>query len=333
MTVQRRSVIGALGVAMLASPKFLRAEAGRAPYRIGILTAANSTSGMLGPRPENVYVRALLRGLNELGYAYDAQFTTIVRSAEGSPEHFAAAADELIRARVDVIASGGGPVLGALQRATSTIPVVMAASVDPVGLGFVRTLAVPGGNFTGLSLQSTETTGKRLELLKEMVPTDAPVAVLFDRSSVADRAAAEAAAGARGWKLVALEVSDVGAIETALQAAIDAQADALLVLGAGIFFPHARRLADLAIRRRLPTMYGLRPYVDAGGLMSYGADIVDIWHRAASFVDKIFKGARPAELPVEQPAKFELAINSNTARSLGLAIPPALLLRADVLVS
>lgn len=332
MMLTRRSVVGALGTTGLMLPPFHCARAARAPYRIGILTVAGSTAGMLGASPENVYVGALLRGLNELGYAYDVQFTTIVRSAEGSPDHFAAVAAELVRARVDVIVSGGGPVLGVLQRATSTIPIVMAASVDPVGLGLVRTLALPGGNFTGMSLQSTETTGKRLELLKEMVPSAAPVAVLFDQTSVADRAAADAAAAARGWKLVPLEVNAIDAVDAALKAAVAAKADALFVLGAGVFFPHARRLADLAIRHRLPTMYGLRPYVEAGGLMSYGADIVEIWHRAASFVDKIFKGQPAAELPVEQPAKFELVINLKTARALALAVSPALRLRADEVI-
>ena len=196
----------------------------------------------------------------------------------------------------------------------------------------VQSLARPGGNITGMRLQSTETIGKRLELLKELVPGVAPVAVLWYRAEPAHWQAAQAAARARRWKLLSLEVRGVGEIDAALKAAMDAGAGALLVLGGGVFFAHARRIAELAARQRLPSMFALRPLVEAGGLMSHGADLNDIWRRAATFVDKILRGAKPGDLPVEQPTRFEVMINLKTARAIGLTIPQSLLLRADEVI-
>ena len=225
-----------------------------------------------------------------------------------------------------------GYALSALKQATSTIPVVMAAANDPVAQGYVQSLGHPGGNFTGLSFQSVETTGKLLELLKEIVPGAAPVAVLWQRSSIVNWRAAEAAARERGWKLLSLEIRDLDEIEGAFRAATGARAGAVLVFAAGILFPHTRRVVGLAAKSRLPAMYELRPYVEAGGLISYGPDINDIWRRAAIFVDKILKGAQPSDLPIEQPTKFELVINLKTASALGLTIPNSLLLRADEVI-
>jgi putative ABC transport system substrate-binding protein len=208
----------------------------------------------------------------------------------------------------------------------------MAGAVDPVGDGLVQSLGHPGANFTGLSNQGVELTGKRLELLRQLVPTAALVAVLWDRFSLPQWRAAEAPARERGWKLLSLEVRDAGEIEGAFKAATSARAGALLVLGSGLFFPQARRIAELAARSRIPAMYGSRPYVEAGGLIAYGADLSEIWRRAAVFVDKILKGAKPADLPVEQPSKFELLVNLRAAKSLGLTVPPSLLLRADQVI-
>jgi putative ABC transport system substrate-binding protein len=208
----------------------------------------------------------------------------------------------------------------------------MTATPDPVRQGLVQSLRHPGGNFTGFSLQSPETVGKRLELLKELVPGVAPVAVLWDQGSILDWQAAEAAARERGWKLLSLEIRAPGEIEGAFRAATGARAGALLVSAAGILFPNARRVAELAAKNRLPAIYGLAEYVEAGGLISYGADIDDIWRRAAVFVDKILKGARPGDLPVEQPTKFALLINLSAAQALGLTIPQPMLLRADQLI-
>ena len=256
---------------------------------------------------------------------------TEARGADSRPERYPSLAAELVRLQVDVILAPG-PTLPALKQATSTVPVIMTATLDPVAQGYVQSLGHPGRNFTGFSLQSMETTGKRLELLKELVPGAAPVAVLWDRSTILEWRAAEAAAKARRWTLLSLELRDIGEIEGAFRAATDARAGALLVFAPSLLFHHARRVAELAAKSRLPSMYELRAYVEAGGLISYGADITDIWRRAAVFVDKILKGANPADLPVEQPTKFELVINAKTARALGLAVPPSLLLRADQVI-
>jgi putative ABC transport system substrate-binding protein len=327
--MDRRAFIGSLAVGILAVPRAARTQPARKVYRIGILGLG--TSAMVGPQPQGPSANALLRGLRELGYVYGEHFVTEARGAESRPDRYPSLAAELVRLQVDVIVAPG-PMLPALKQATSTIPIVMAASADPVGLGYVQSLGHPGGNITGLSLQSIDTTGKRLELLKELVPPAASVAVLWDRASLLYWQAAEAAARARGWKLLSLEIRDAGEIEGVFTAATDARAGALLVSAAGLLFPQARRVAELAARSRLPAMYELRPYVEAGGLISYGADIIEIWRRAAVFVDKILKGAKPADLPVEQPTKFELVLNLRAAKALGLTIPPAVLARADEVI-
>jgi putative ABC transport system substrate-binding protein len=240
-------------------------------------------------------------------------------------------AAELVRLQVDVIVAAA-PALPALKQAAATIPVVMAAAFDPVAEGLVQSLGHPGGNLTGLSHQMAETTGKRLKLLKELVPGAAPVGVLWDRGARLSWQAGEAAARGRGWKLLSLEIRDAGEIEGAFRAATGARAGALFVLTGEIAFPHRQRIAELAARSRLPAMYDLRPYVEAGGLISHGADLIDIWRQAAGFVDKILKGAKPADLPVEQPTKFELVLNRRAAKAIGLTIPPSILLRADQVI-
>jgi putative ABC transport system substrate-binding protein len=329
--MDRRAFIGGLALGTLVVPRVTRAQPARKVYRIGILGNSGTTSDMVGPQARFPQVNALLRGLRELGYVYGQDFVTEPRAGESRPERFPILAAELVRLQADVIVAAG-PMLPALKQATSTIPIVMAGAVDPVGDGLVQSLGHPGRNFTGLSNQAVEVTGKRLELLKELVPTAALVAVLWDRTGLLQWQAAEAAARERGWKLLSLEIRDAGEIEGAFRAATDARAGALLVLGGGLLFPQARRIAELAGRSRLPAMYGLRPLVEAGGLISYGADIIEIWRRAAAYVDKILKGAKPADLPVEQPTKFELVINLKAAKALGLTIPPSLLLRANEII-
>jgi putative ABC transport system substrate-binding protein len=326
----RRKLLQALGASLTVWPLVGGAQTARKVDRIGILNIG-MTADYIGPQPKNPIVNEFLRRLRELGYVYGENFVTEARGDEGRPERFPELAVELVRLNVDVIVAGG-IALPALKKATSTIPVVMAASPDPVSQGFVRSLNHPGGNFTGMSLQSAETTGKRLELLKELVPGTAPVAVLWERNNSLNWQEAEAAAGVRGWKLLSLEIRDAGDIERAFATATGARAGAMLVFGGGLFFAMARQIAELAIRSRLPTMYELRPYVDAGGLLSYGADIYAIWRQAAGFVDKILKGAKPGDLPIEQPTKFELVVNMKTARALGLAIPSPLLVRADEVI-
>ena len=330
----RRAFIGNLALATLAVPRVTSAQPLRKIARIGILGFAAMTSDMIGPQPRRPSTIAFLRGMRELGYVYGRDFVTEPRGGEGRPELWAGQAAELVRLRVDVIVAAGVNLL-TLKQATSTIPVVMAAAPDPEGDGYVQSLRHPGGNITGLSLQEFETTGKRLELLKELVPSAAPVAVLWthaSRNSLRYWQAAEAAARGRGWKLLKLEIRDPREIDGAFKAAADAHAGALLDLATRLTFARARQVAELAARRRLPAMYDLREYVEAGGLISYGADINDIWRLAATYVDKILKGAKPGDLPVEQPTKFELVINLKTAKALGLTTPPSLLARADQVI-
>jgi putative ABC transport system substrate-binding protein len=332
--MDRRAFMGALAGGLLAAPLAAEAQKPGKVARIGILGFAAMTSDMIGPQPRRPSTIAFLRGMRELGYMYGRDFVTEPRGGEGRPELWAGQAAELVRLRVDVIVAAGVN-LPTLKQATSTIPVVMAAASDPEGDGFVQSLRHPGGNITGLSLQEIETTGKRLELLKELVPSAAPVAVLWthaSRNSLRYWQAAESAARGRGWKLLKLEIRDPGEIEGAFQAAADAHAGALLDLATRLTFARARQVAELAARRRLPAMYDLRDYVEAGGLISYGADVNDIWRLAATYVDKILKGARPGDLPIEQPTKFELVINLKTANALGLTIPQSLLLRADQII-
>jgi putative ABC transport system substrate-binding protein len=328
--MDRRAFIGSLALGTLAAPRAAAAQPARKVYRIGIL-GLGVTSDLVGPQPPSSSTKALLRGLRELGYVYGRDFVTEPRGGESRPELWPAQTAELVRLQVDVIVAPG-PSLPALKRATSTIPVVMAAASDPVGDRFVQSLGRPGGNITGLSLQELDTTGKRLELLKELVPSASPVAVLWANMGANSRRywqTADDAARKRQWKLLKLEIRDAGDIEAAFRTATTARAGALLTVASGLIFGRARQVVELAATNRLPTMYDLSPYVEAGGLISYGADLDEIWRRAAAFVDKILRGARAAELPVEQPSRFELVLNRKTATALALTIPPALLARVD----
>jgi putative tryptophan/tyrosine transport system substrate-binding protein len=323
--MDRRAFIGSLIVGTFAMPRI--APSARKVYLIGLL-GAGVTADSVGPQPRGLAARALIKGLRELGYIYGEHYVTEARAGEGKPERFPILAAELVRLQVDVIVAAG-PSLPALKQATATIPVVMAAASDPVAQGLVQSLGHPGGNFTGLSHQFPETTGKRLELLKEIVPGAMTVAVLWDRHAHMSWQAADAVARERGWKLLSLEIRDADEIEGAFRSARGARVGALLVLTGQIAYPHRQRIAELAAKSRLPAMYDLRPYVEAGGLMCYSTDLIEIWRRAARFVDQILKGAQPSLLPVEQPRKFDLVINRKTANALGLTIPPSLAVQAN----
>jgi putative ABC transport system substrate-binding protein len=328
--IDRRCLIGSSAANMLTAPLIGHAQPERKVRRIGILgnfVDADAT----GAQPRSPYTGAFLRGMREHGYVYGEHFVTEPRGSAGNAERFPALAAEMVGLQVDVIVAAG-QALPALKRATSTILIVMTAASNPVGQGYVQSLAHPGTNMTGLSLQTTEMTAKRLELIKQLVPEIAPVAVLWDREQRPKWQAAEAVARVRGWKLLSIEIRQAGDIEGAFKAAVEARAGAVLVTSVGALFTQARRIAELAAQHRLPAMYELRPLVEAGGLMSYGPDIVHVWHRAATYVDKILKGAKPADLPVEQPTQFELVINLKTAKALGLLIPQSLLLRADEVI-
>jgi putative tryptophan/tyrosine transport system substrate-binding protein len=296
--------------------------------RIGFLAATK-------PAAVAARVEAFRQGLRELGYVEEKNIIVDYRYGEGKADRERELAAELARLKVDVIVTGGPAATRATKEATSTIPIVMAQDNDPVGNGFVASLARPGGNITGLATLAPEISGKRLELLKEIVPKLSRVAV-FGTSTQPGYAQVlketELAAGALKVKLQYLDVLSPEDIETAFRAASKERSDAVLVLQAGVFSSRRPQIADLAVKSRLPAIYFQTEFVEAGGLMSYATSYTDLNRRAATYVDKILKGAKPADLPVEQPTKFELVINLKTAKKIGLTIPANVLLRADKVI-
>jgi putative ABC transport system substrate-binding protein len=281
-------------------------------------------------------VEVFRQGLGELGYVEGHNLALVIRSPEKGPDQLPDLAAELVRLKVDVIVTGGPPPIQAAKEATRTIPLVMAGHPDPVAGGLVASLARPGGNITGLSITAgLELYGKRLELLKEVVPKVSRVAFLFNPTTPANALQAketEVAARALGVQLQALEVRSPNDIDSGFQAANKARAGALLTLDSPLFNTHRTRIVDLAAKNRLPAMYGFSEFVDAGGLMVYGVNLPDVWRRTAIHVDKILKGTKPAELPVEQPTKFDFVINLKAARQIGLTIPPQVLAQADKVI-
>lgn len=318
-------VVG-VGLGLLGLPDGVAAQPGKVP-RVGYLSQG-------GPGP-SALLDAFRRGLAELGYVEGRNIEIEYRYADDKEERLPDLAAELVRLPVDVIVTWGTRGVLAAKRATSTIPVVMAVIGDPVGTGVVASLARPGGNVTGLSLFDTELAAKRLELLREIVPGLSRVAALWGATDPGMTLAfnrVQEAAQVLGLQLQSLSVRDSGDFAGAFQAAVSGRAQALIVLAQPVTLRHRAQVLDLVTRQRLPAMYTLRPFVDGGGLMSYAANVPDLFRRAAYFVDRILKGARPASLPVEQPTKFELVINLRTARALGLAVPQSLLLRADQII-
>jgi putative tryptophan/tyrosine transport system substrate-binding protein len=278
-------------------------------------------------------IEAFRQGLRELGYMEGKNIVIEWRSAEGKSDRLPALATELVHLKVDVIVTAGPLVTRAAKEATSTIPIVMAQDPDPVGNGFVASLARPGGNITGLSRLAPELTGKQLELLKEIVPKLSRVAVIGTSTRPGNAQTlreVELAAGAFGVQLQYLDILSPKDIEAAFQAAVRERVDgALWFVTGSIGNPHRKKIADLAVSSRLPVIYFQRVDVEAGGLMFYGVNEVDLDRRAATYVDKILKGRKPADLPVEQPTKFEFIINLKTAKQMGLTIPPNVLARTD----
>ena len=280
-------------------------------------------------------VEAFHQGLRELGYVEGKNIVIEWRSAEGKLDRAPALAAELVRLKLDVIVTGGPQSTRAAKEATITIPIVMAFDNDPVGNGFVASLARPGGNITGLSTLYPEISGKQLELLKEIVPRLSRLAV-FGNSTHPGNAQAlketELAAGALAVQLQYLDVRDPKDIETAFRAASKGRADAVLVLENAVLTSHRKQLVELAVKSRLPAIYPQTEYMEAGGLIYYGTNTPDLFRRAATYVDKILKGAKPADLPVEQPTKFEFVINLKAAKQIGLTISPNVLARADKVI-
>ena len=296
--------------------------------RIGYLvaTSPSSNAARIGP---------FRQGLRELGYVEGKNIVIEWRYAEGKLDRLPTLAAELVRLKVDVIVTSGPTVTRAAKEATNTIPIVMAFDNDPVGSGVVASLARPGGNITGLSILAPEISGKQLDLLKEIVPSLSRVAVLGTSTTPGNAGLLkeiELAAGALKVKLQYLDVLSLKDLETAFRAAGKEQADAVVVLNSPIFSSQRTQIADLAVKSRLPAIYDRPESVENGGLMSYGVNRNDLYRRAAVYVDKILKGAKPADLPVEQPMKFEFVINLKAAKQIGLTIPPNVLVRADKVI-
>ena len=293
--------------------------------RIGYLTGASLSA--ISER-----IDAFRQGLRGFGYVEGKNIIIEWRQAEGKLDRLPALAAELVRLKVDVIVTGGPTATRPVKEATATIPIVMATDPDPVGSGFVASLARPGGNVTGLATLAPEISGKQVELLKEIVSRLSRVAVLgtSTQPGTAQRLReTERAAGAFGVKHQFLDILGPEDIETAFRAASKGRADTLLLLASPVLTSQRTQIVNLAVKSRLPAIYNAPEFVEAGGLMSYGVNLTDLFRRAATYVDKILKGAKPADLPVEQPTKFELIINLKAAKQIGLTIPPNVLVRAD----
>ncbi|MBF8299585.1 MAG: transporter substrate-binding protein [Dehalococcoidia bacterium] len=322
--------IVALTLSILVAPLASKALPPTKVHRIGHLSLGHPPSG---PTPS---LDAFRQGLRGLGYVEGQNLVIESRYAEGREERLPDLAAELVRLKVEVIVVGGVAAIHAAQRATRTIPIVMPGTYDPVGQGFVAGLAQPGGNITGLSWLGGELPGKRLELLKETVPQSRRIAVLANPAFAAYGEwmhILTAAAQALGLQLHVLELHRADELDSAFAAMTREGVDALLVLSDPALMDGLRgRVADLAAKLRLPAMYDWRMYVDAGGLMSYGPSMPALQRRAAAYVDKILQGAKPADLPVEQPTKFALVINLKTAKALGITIPPSVLFQADEVI-
>ena len=299
-------------------------QAGKVP-RIGILPP--------GPISERVHLwEAFRQGLRELGYVEGQNITLVFPSTEVKSERLPHLAAELVSLKVDVIVAAATVAVQAAKEATKTIPIVTPIITDPVEAGFVVSLARPGGNITGLTLISVQLSGKRLELLREVVPRISLVAVLSNPAALSSQLQmreTEVAARALGVRLQPLEVRDPEDFERVFQAATKERAGALIALDDPFIFTHRTRVVKLAAKSRLPAIYGFKEFVDAGGLMSYAANLADMYRRAATYVDKILKGRKPVDLPIEQPTKFEFVINLMAAKQIGLTIPPNVLARAD----
>jgi putative tryptophan/tyrosine transport system substrate-binding protein len=277
-------------------------------------------------------IEAFRQGLRELGYVEGRNIVVEYRHAEGKLDRLPTLATELVRLKLDVIVTAGPAPIRPVKEATATIPIVFAFDDDPVGSGSVESLARPGGNITGLSTLGVEISGKQIELLKEIAPKLFRVAALGSSTRPGTAQAlkeAELAAAALNVQVQYLDVPHPKDIETAFQTARKRRADAVVVLGSPILNSHRRPIAELAVKNRLPAIYPRPEFVEDGGLMTYGVSITDLFRRAATYVDKILKGAKPADLPVEQPKKFELVINLKAAKQIGLTIPPNVLARAD----
>ncbi len=326
--MDRRTFVSAALSALLAKASLADAQPTTKVPRIGVLHPGTPASA-----PQ--FVEAFNQGLRERGYVEGQNIVVERRFGEAKPKRMAEVAAELVRLKVDVIVTSTDVAVAAVKRQTQSIPIAMASSTDPVGTGFVASLPHPGGNVTGLTSISPELNAKRLELLKEAVPGLVRAAIMWnpdDRGGVLDYKETESSARALRLQLQSVEVSRADDFERVFSALTTARAEALIVIPSALAFANRGQIANMALKHRLPSMYAARDHVEAGGLMAYGPSIAELWRRAATYVDKILKGAKPGELPVEQPTKFELVINMKTANALGLTIPVSLLRRADQVI-
>jgi putative tryptophan/tyrosine transport system substrate-binding protein len=326
LKMRRREFITLLGGAATAWPLAARAQQVGSRYTVGILTAGVDNAALNA---------VLIDAVGKLGWVEGNNVVFEHRYAKNGLERLPGLAADLVRLKVDVIAAAGTLAPLSAKQASSTIPIVMTSAGDPLGSGLVASLARPGGNVTGMSLMAPELGGKRLELLKEVLPRLARVAVLWNAAnpySALVFKATQAAGRTLGIEVQSLEVGAPDDFDGAFEAARRRPPDALITVEDPLTVSHRQRVADFTEEQRLPSLHGVREFVAAGGLMSYGASLADLFRRAAGYVDKLLRGAKPADLPVQQPSKFELVINLKTAKALGLEIPPTLLARADEVI-
>ncbi len=327
--MDRRAFFGALAGGFLTAPLAADAQQAGKVHRIGLLEYGEDDPA------QQARWNVFRQQMRQLGYVEGHNVSFEPRSAQSDDAQLQKLATELVGLRVDLIVAGGANAAIAAKRASSTIPIVTTTGSDPVALGLVTSLRQPGGNVTGMTSISSELAGKRLELLRIVAPRAFRIAILWDERGPASRLAVdgtEAAAKAAGLTIHSVPVGNAAGLEAAFAAVVRGRAGALIIVTSPAFFAHRKQLAELAGKHRLPTVVGSREFVEAGSLVSYGPDRSDLFRRAAVYVDKILKGAKPADLPIEQPTKFELVINLKTAKVLGLTIPPSLLGRADQVI-
>jgi len=333
--IDRRTFLAGTGAVLLVAPVVVEAQPAGKVARIGLLSPGSPFDAGHNPSDLAVLFAALREGLRELGYVEGQNIRIESRWAEGNYDRLPGLAADLVRLKVDVIVTYGTPASQAAKRATGTIAIVMAAIIDPVASGLVTSIARPGGNVTGQSMMSPDLVEKQLEILKEVVPKISRAALLHNPANPGNAPQvlhAQDAARALGVRLQLLGATGPSEIDSAFAAMTNEQAGAVIVLVDAMLQGNRARITDLAARHRLPAVYGLGEYAEAGGLLAYGPHRLDMFRHAATYVDKILKGAKPSDLPVEQPTKFELIVNLKTAKALGLTIPPSLLGRADEVI-
>jgi len=326
MTIIGAALAVVLALGLLAAPLAAEGQQARKVPVIGYLIERS------GP---TAFDEAFRLGLRELGYSEGRNVVVEYRWADGKAERLPALAAELVRLKVDIIVTSGTPGGLAAKNATSTIPIVLASGGDFVADGLVASFSRPGANITGLSVFARELSGKRLEILKEAIPGMTRVAAAFNTLNPGTRSLfkeTEAAATKLGLKVLPLDIHFPDGVERAFSEAVRLRASAVVIISDGATIVHRAQLGSAALQHHLPTIFANKTYLEGGGLMSYGPDIIEVWRRAATYVDRILKGAKPAEMPIEQPTKFELVISLKTSKALGLTIPPSLLLRADQVI-